>query len=50
MLGHLIREVTLGQLVVHMRYELGKGNVSEVLLSGNVIPDVNVVSRVPTLI
>ena len=49
MLGHMALEVGLGRLVVHMGYELGLGNGFWILLSGNVIPDANVVSRVPRL-
>lgn len=47
--GCVVREVTLGRLVVYVRYGLGMGNVSRMLLSGNVIPDMIVVSRLPAL-
>ena len=49
MSGCVAREVTLGRLVVHVGYGLGMGNVSRMLLSGNVIPDVILVRQVPKL-
>ena len=49
MLSCVAKKVTLGRLVVHVGYGLGMGNVSGMLLSGNVIPNVNVVSRVTAL-
>ena len=49
MTGCMVREVTLRRLVIHMGYRLGMGNISEMLLSGNVILGVIVVSQIPVL-